>query len=362
MTGWLLNLNEEERRTTIEQAAINCGVVSQAMEKDWWVTLTLKAIFQTTFAPHLLFKGGTSLSKCWKLIERFSEDIDLAIDRSFLKYDDQLSRSKIKQLKKAACVFTSTKLKDAIEQQLSILGVPNGMIQIKAEAVKETQPDKDPQVLYLHYPTLFEPITYLPNSVKIEVSALSLNEPFSNCEVVSLLHEHFPIEEYPEHPFVVRAIDARRTFLEKAFLLHEEFAKTDKLKIDRKSRHLYDLERIMDNTVHGHAAMSDMQLYRTIVDHRKLFYALRWIDYETHNPATIDFIPTGDVLASFEKDYETMRAQMIYTPQPLTFAELMERMKQLQERFRTYVQQEIPMEATDKQSGKNIIGEHGEEG
>jgi len=72
MIGWIQNLNEEERKIAIEQAAFHCGVISQAIEKDWWVTLTLKAIFQTEYAPHLLFKGGTSLSKCWKLIERFS--------------------------------------------------------------------------------------------------------------------------------------------------------------------------------------------------------------------------------------------------------------------------------------------------
>lgn len=337
MIGWLQNLSDDERRTVIEQAAINCGVVSQAIEKDWWVTLVLKAIFQTEYAPYLLFKGGTSLSKCWKLIERFSEDIDLAIDRSFLGYGGQLSRKKVKQLKKEACVFTSTQLKDAVKQELHILGVPVGMIQIEAEAVKETQPDKDPQTLYIHYPTLFEPVPYLYNVVKVEVSALSLKDPFGNCEVSSLLHAHFPNEDYSEQPFTVRAIEPRRTFLEKTFLLHEEFAKLDKLKTDRKSRHFYDLERVMD-TAHGQAALSDMQLYRTIVDHRKLFYALSWVDYQTHDPLTINFLPTGEVLANFEKDYVTMRSQMIYTPQPLTFAELMERMELLQQRFRGIVQ------------------------
>jgi predicted nucleotidyltransferase component of viral defense system len=72
MIGWLSNLNEQERRIAIEQAAIRCGVPRQAIEKDWWVTLALKALFQTEYAPFLLFKGGTSLSKCWKLISRFS--------------------------------------------------------------------------------------------------------------------------------------------------------------------------------------------------------------------------------------------------------------------------------------------------
>jgi hypothetical protein len=337
MIGWIQNLNEEERKIAIEQAAFHCGVISQAMEKDWWVTLTLKAIFQTEYEPYLLFKGGTSLSKCWKLIERFSEDIDLALDRSILGYGGELTRSKVKQLKSEACAFTSTQIKGALEQQLLQLGVPGGMIQIEAEEVKPTQRDKDPQALYIYYPTLFEPVEYIPNVVKVEVSALSLGEPFGHRDVTSLLHEHYPKEDYPEEPFSVRAVEPKRTFLEKAFLLHEELARPDKLKTDRKSRHFYDLERVMD-TPHGQDALAHLELYERIVSHRALFYGLSGVDYGTHHPSTINFIPTGAVLASFEADYEKMRTQMIYTPEPLPFATLMTRMEELRQRFRAVVQ------------------------
>lgn len=333
MTGWLLNLNKGERRTVIEQAAIRCGVVSQAIEKDWWVTLTLKAIFQTAFAPQLLFKGGTSLSKCWKLIERFSEDIDLAVDRDFLNFGGELTRNKIKKLKRKACNFTSTALKSAIEEQLKHLNIPSESFNIAVDEVLETQPDKDPQTLYLQYETLFEPVEYLPNVVKIEVSALSLKDPFGECSVQSMLHEYFPNEQYAEESFLVRAIEPRRTFLEKAFLLHEELARPDKLKMDRKSRHLSDLAGIMD-TEHGHAALNDLDLYHTIVNHRKLFYALPGVDYATHAPGTINFLPEGEELSRFEGDYALMRSQMIYSPNALSFDDLIRQMKILQERFR----------------------------
>lgn len=333
MTGWLLNLTNDERRTVIEQAAVRCGVVSQAIEKDWWVTLTLKAIFQTEFAAHLLFKGGTSLSKCWRLIERFSEDIDLAVDREFLHFGGELTRNKIKKLKREACDFTSTRLKNAIEEQLKHLHVPTGAFNIIADEVLETQPDKDPQVLYLHYDTLFEPVEYLPNVVKIEVSALSLKDPFGECAVQSMLYEYFPNEQYAEDSFLVRAIEPRRTFLEKAFLLHEELARPDKIKMDRKSRHLSDLAGIMD-TEHGYAALKDLDLYHIIVNHRRLFYALPGVDYSTHAPWTINFLPEGEVLDRFEGDYALMRSQMIYSPNALSFEDLMHQMKILLERFR----------------------------
>ena len=71
MISWL-QLTDEQRKTSVDQASLQSGITAKAIEKDWWVTLTLKALFESAFAKHLVFKGGTSLSKCWKLIERFS--------------------------------------------------------------------------------------------------------------------------------------------------------------------------------------------------------------------------------------------------------------------------------------------------
>ena len=72
----------------------------KAIEKDWWVTLVLKAVFKSKYAKHILFKGGTSLSKCWNLIQRFSEDIDLSIEHDFLGFTEDLSKSQVKRLKR----------------------------------------------------------------------------------------------------------------------------------------------------------------------------------------------------------------------------------------------------------------------
>ncbi|MEP7080911.1 MAG: nucleotidyl transferase AbiEii/AbiGii toxin family protein [Ginsengibacter sp.] len=89
MTGWL-NLTDEQRRISIDQAAIRSGITAKAIEKDWWVTLTLKALFETPYAEYFIFKGGTSLSKGWKLIERFSEVIDIALDQWHLAMNIKL--------------------------------------------------------------------------------------------------------------------------------------------------------------------------------------------------------------------------------------------------------------------------------
>lgn len=123
MTKWL-QLSDEDRLISIQQASIKSGIAAKVIEKDWWVTLVLKAVFEDKYAVYLSFKGGTSLSKSWNLIDRFSEDIDLAIDRKFLGFDDHLSKSGVKRLKRAACEFTSILLKDALEKKLIELGVP----------------------------------------------------------------------------------------------------------------------------------------------------------------------------------------------------------------------------------------------
>ena len=106
-TTWL-TLSKERRMELLNQATELTGLPEIAIEKDWWVTLALKASFDLKYSPSIVFKGGTSLSKGWNLIERFSEDIDLAIDKKLFGFDDDISKSQIKNLRKKSCEFIST--------------------------------------------------------------------------------------------------------------------------------------------------------------------------------------------------------------------------------------------------------------
>lgn len=119
MIGWL-ELTDEQRRTMVEQAAIRSGINAKAIEKDWWVTLTLKVLFQSSYAEFLVFKGGTSLSKCWKLIERFSEDIDMALDPAAfgMSYEENPSKRYVEKLRRRGCEFTSNELKIELEKAI----------------------------------------------------------------------------------------------------------------------------------------------------------------------------------------------------------------------------------------------------
>jgi len=335
MTGWL-QLTDEQRRTSIAQAAVVSGIAAKALEKDWWVTLTLKALFESPYAKFFIFKGGTSLSKGWKLIERFSEDIDIALDpMAFGKeYKTNPSHTYVKTLKKLGCEFTSTVLLDALKAQFNAMGIPMNDIAITAETVPETIPDRDPQTLYVKYKSLYPPHGYIADEVKIEFSVRSLKDPYATISIQSILFEAFPNIAYAETPFEVVAVEPRKTLLEKAFLLHEKFlhVNTDKIKIERLSRHLYDLVKLM-NTEAGIEALKDYEFYATLLEHRKSYVRLGNVDYNTLHYSTLSFIPPDAVIEMFRQDYRSMQAAMIYGDSP-DFDTMINELKILTGRFR----------------------------
>ena len=342
MIAWL-KLTDEQRKAIIDEAEQISGIGAKALEKDWWVTLTLKALFQSSLAEYIVFKGGTSLSKAWKLIARFSEDIDIALapEAFGMEYVENPSKSYVERLRKKGCAFTSNELLAELKNQMAILGLPPSILIIVAAPVNEKYPDKDPQTIYLKYPSLYQPSTYIADEVKVEVSVRSLRMPFSKVKLHSLLDEFYLNPAYSETPFEVEVVDSHKTFLEKAFLLHEEFIKPDKgnIRTERMSRHLYDLT-VMANTEVEQKALADHDLYDYLIKHRRWYSRLSWIEYDGLGHETISFIPTGDFLELYKTDYRSMQEQMIYG-ETVTFEQMIETLKELQDRFRTkYLTQE----------------------
>lgn len=328
MINWLKH-KPERQQELLGQASSRSGLPAGAIEKDWWVTLALKAVFQTPWAQHLVFKGGTSLSKAWGLIDRFSEDIDLVLDRKVLNYADELSKTQIKALRRDACAFISGEFRQVLEAELLTMGIPADTFSL---TVKETTAhDRDPQVLVLNYTSVLDKDPYLREAVLIEIGARSLREPAEQREIGSIISQALNNHEVAGAPFSILTVTPPRTFLEKIFLLHEEFSKTDdKVKSERMSRHLYDIERIM-RTEYGEQALSDKDLYQGIIAHREKFNALRGLDYKLHQPATISFLPPTLLLKEWEADYRSMRESMFYG-ESLSFNELMDRLTILQKR------------------------------
>lgn len=306
---------------TLKQPAIS-------IEKDWWVVQTLRLIFEMDCADSLVFKGGTSLSKAWGLIERFSEDIDLALDRKYLGFEGELSNQQIKKLRKASFKYITDEFYPALKVKFKDAGLSDLEIKI----AETTESDQDPRIIEIYYPSVFNELGYIRPKVIIEVGSRSLREPFSVRSFNSYVGEYFPDTAFADSLINIPTVNPERTFLEKIFLLHEEFQKPlDKIRVDRLTRHLYDLEILMD-TEFAMKALKDSKLYQDIVDHRKLYTSIRGVDYDNHSPQKINPIPPAGIIDQWETDYKKMQQNMIYG-KSLSFSDLIERMKELKSRL-----------------------------
>ena len=327
MNKWLI-LTEKKRIEIIKSLTLTAGLPEESIEKDWWVTMVLKALFETRCADNLVFKGGTSLSKGWNLIERFSEDIDVAINRDFFGITNISSKNQREKLRKSSSKYIQDELIAELNQTMQKAGIVDFTIELVAT---ETS-DKDPRVLNVKYPTLFSGHQYLQNLVKIEISCRSLREPFEPVAIRSIIADNYPNEIFSDEYFTVNIVSPKRTFLEKAFLLHEALQK-GRIHSERMTRHLYDLHKLMD-TEFANDALTDTELYRTIVEHRSVMTRERGVDYSTHRPSQINFVPEKEVVDLWADDYINMRQAFIYE-QPISFDVLIRRMKDLLIRFRS---------------------------
>jgi hypothetical protein len=326
-----IHLPAGERRLVFEQAAAEISLPAQSIEKDFWVCWTLRRLFfLPTFGPHLTFKGGTSLSKAWKLIERFSEDIDIIIDRKFLgfgnEHDPEQAPSKgkrkerIEELKDACqgCIHGAlrTELEEALRTHLPTE---------EAWELKPDVADPDEQTLLFVYPSAWSPAAgrYVHPSVKIEMGARSDDWPAQDRTIRSYVAEALP-RLFQDNECVVRVLAAERTFWEKATLLHEETFRPAEKQEKRKarlSRHYYDLWCMVRAGVAERAA-SELELFERVVEHRKAFFPYSWVDYSTMKKGTLRLVPTSEQLGRWRRDYEAMREEMFFG-EPPTFDEVM---------------------------------------
>lgn len=340
MSKWI-DLDVAERRVILQTVSEGKNIDPESVEKDWWVTMVLKAVFGMSMAKYAFFKGGTSLSKGWNLINRFSEDIDIALYRDFFLMEKGLTcarcenNNQVKLLRKASRDFIHGEFKEELEKRLTEMGldvkVQAVTTHMTAEGEKPIDHDADPTVVLVHYPSIFTGShTYVKPVVKVEISCLSMKEPFEVRPIASLISEGFADDDN-ETACDIATISPARTFLEKAFLLCEEYQRRSPRTL-RMSRHLYDLERLMD-TEYGRAALADGALYRTIVEHRRKFYHVGGVDYTQDLPERIVFCPQGELRDLMRADYDNMRLSFIYGEAP-DFDNLMRRLEELQGRFR----------------------------
>ena len=321
MNNWL-TLPKEEQIELFTQIGVKTNLPPQAVEKDAWVTLMLRMIFTSDLANHLIFKGGTSLSKAFNLIQRFSEDIDLGIDRRFLGFEGDLSKGQIRRLRRACHTFVSTDLAELLQKQLLEYGVDESLFELIVENTQVS--DQDPETIKVNYQSLFDEVAYLPKRVLIEVSSRSLIEPNQEVAIKSMIDEHYSETDFAETESVVNTTNPQKTFLEKLILLHEEFQKPqEKIRHLRMSRHFYDIGQILDSE-YGQAAIKNTELFESIIAHRKVLTPMKTTDYENLTLQSLNIIPPDEFLDNYKSDYKEMQSSMIHG-ESLDFDTLLEK-------------------------------------
>lgn len=322
-------IEKAEKEAIFNAIATAKGMAPFAVEKDWWVTISLAIIFEMEVGKHLVFKGGTSLSKAFKLIERFSEDVDLAIDRSFFGFSGDLSKNQRTALRKAASAYTAGSFFTELQAKFA----EKGLDTVSFTLVDAKDSDQDPRIIEIYYPNSIPTPGYLEPRVQIEIGCRSLKEPFSMQTFGSLIDEQYPEMDFTLPAITVPTVNPERTFLEKIFLLHEEFRKPlDKIRVDRLSRHLYDVVKL-SKSEYAEKALTDKELYETIVIHRHKYTRVAGVNYNDHQPKTINQIPIPEVIAAWEADYKIMLEQMIYEENKPSFEEIINELKLLKEKI-----------------------------
>ncbi len=186
--------------------------------------------------------------------------------------------------------------------------------------------DQDPETIKVNYQSVFEEIPYLPNRVLIEFGARSLLEPYTKTRINSIIDDHYPGSLFTENEFLANTVIPEKTFLEKMILLHEEFQKpVEKIRHERMSRHLYDIGKII-KTRFGQKAIEDIELFRSIVEHRKKFTAVKTVNYENLAIENLEILPPRKFYDLYKKDYQEMQENMIYG-ESMDFERLVELIK-----------------------------------
>lgn len=326
-------LSDDVKKTVLEQTAIKQGLPKQIIEKDLWVSTLLEIIFTLPFSDKLVFKGGTSLSKVWGLISRFSEDIDISIDRNLFGFEGDLTIRQIKKLRKESSLFVNNDFCLALNNAISQYGLNDYLI---VESQPNGEGDKtypEPRQIFIKYKSLFDvELSYIQPQIILEVGARSLFEPTEKSFIQSMITASYPSVETSVIKTAITTAVAAKTFLEKAFLLHELFTTDICSRAERKSRHLYDLERMMDMDFAVNATKND-DLWVVIHHHREIFTRIKDVDYTGDIRNRIVLTPPDRYYQIWASDYANMQSSMIYE-KSISFDRLLERMHELENRFK----------------------------
>jgi hypothetical protein len=315
----IARMSAEERAQVFAETADRKGLAEAIVEKDFWVCWTLQQLFSIeSLTGRLLFKGGTSLSKIFHAINRFSEDIDLAVDYVALGFEgdkdpqrkdiSKTKREKILDEMMAACqVYIAGEFFAAVRARVEeILGAPDAWGLNISTA--------DPNTVEFRYPAAStKRLDYVAPHVTLELGTHAEFVPHDRFTIRPFVAEEFP-DLVPEGDVVVQALLARRTFWEKATILHGEYHRPiDRPFPDRYSRHYYDVAMLAEGPIRAEA-LADMELLAQVVRHKETFYPAAWPHYNEARAGSFRVVPPAERMAALEADYRRMGIMIFGEP------------------------------------------------
>ena len=317
----IANLPKQQRSELFSETATLLNTTKSIVEKDFWVVWTLDKIFtDDRLNKILMFKGGTSLSKVFNLIGRFSEDIDLILDWRLVSNENPLNaqESKNKQVR------FNEQINDNAKEYIKNILLP--IISENLSPLCTCSMAEDGFSINVKYPNAFDD-NYLRPEILLEIGPLASWLPSDSFEISSFAAQEFP-QVFEKTKCTVNTIVAKRTFWEKATILHHEANRpVDSAMPTRYSRHYYDLAMMAKNEV-KEEALEDLELLKNVVDFKQKFYPRTWAKYEEAVPGTLKLLLPEFRLDSLEKDYKAMQ-NMIFDKY-ISFEEIIDSLRDLE--------------------------------
>jgi len=323
----IAKISEKDRKALFHNTASKMGMTDAIIEKDFWVCYMLDYLFhRCKWKDNIAFKGGTSLSKSFGLIERFSEDIDLILDWRVIGYEkdepwEERSNTKQDIFNKEANARTEAFLKDSF--------LPDVLRDLETELAAPINcyiEKDDPQTVVFAYNRSFEDRSILP-IIRLEIGALAAWTPAEEKAITPYAAEQYP-HLFKQAGTDVLTVLPERTFWEKVTILHREANRPeDKPFPTRYSRHYYDLYCMYNSPVKD-KAFSDLDLLDRVVKFKEKFYCCPWAKYENAKAGTTKLMPPDFNIKALEDDYKHMQ-NMIFGTKP-SFDEIMATIKLLE--------------------------------
>ncbi len=327
-------LPASEKIPYFEMTATNHRISPELIEKDFWVCWTLQRLFSLEdVGEHITFKGGTSLSKCYNAIQRFSEDIDIAIERKYLEHGKNIEPSidagtkenkrRMDELLAAAQTAIYTNIIPQLRQRMS------GILGNTGQWAIELDPsDHYKQTHLFMFPAA---IAKSGPSVKIELGARADNWPSETARIVPYVAEVLP-DTLAVRPVMVKVLSAERTFWEKAVILHRIYHSPDNKDIGKRmSRHYYDLYE-MERAGIFDKALKQIELMQSVVDFNRLFFKYSWLKYDGIKRGSFRLVPkNAEQIKSLNLDYRQM--QPMFFKAPPTFDQIITGLQDMEDRI-----------------------------